>query len=67
MNRPADAEFAVKGAIARLALFFNASADRQFSGAEIARILLVAWQGYERSQGRRFLGQDGHLGATEGA
>jgi hypothetical protein len=63
---PIHAEFVAKGIITRLALFFEANRERTFNGSDVARILLTSWQGYERSQGQRFLGQAAHLGATEG-
>lgn len=45
-----ESEFAVKGALTRIALYFNAQGQQQFTGEEVAVILLAAWQSYEVSK-----------------
>jgi len=66
MNRPhrlIPAEFALKGALTRLALFFYGAREQKFTGEEVSCILLSSWNGYQSS--RRPPSPDSHLGAVE--
>jgi hypothetical protein len=51
----------VLGAITRMAMLFDGAGEHQFSGHEVAQILLGAWQSYEFSKDtpviNRFLAQ----------
>jgi len=71
---PGDARFVLKGALTRLALYFAGRGSENFTGEEVAGILLGAWQSFEDSQeplllalsdATGYVEPDAHLGAVE--